>query len=185
MTINPSYKVPEARHASIVSREAGSHHEVVRHGFEASFRGWISRDPLANAEMSQGPNLYEYVRNNPDRYVDPLGLWWWYGNYGGPNWNNGTNRSEEDPIIPPSDPRYKPPKDARDACYQQHDICLNKCQYIKCPADRQKCRHSCDNALSDCLSKVPNHTGTMGAEEWLFGGTNTPNNNPGTYSPGK
>jgi len=37
-------------------------------------RSWISRDPLDNAEMSQGPNLYAYVLNNPLRYVDPTGL---------------------------------------------------------------------------------------------------------------
>ncbi len=35
---------------------------------------WINRDPLTNAEMRQGPNLYEYVRNNPIRSIDPLGL---------------------------------------------------------------------------------------------------------------
>ena len=33
----------------------------------------ISRDPLDNAEMKQGPNLYEYVRDNPVNAVDPLG----------------------------------------------------------------------------------------------------------------
>ena len=26
---------------------------------------WLSRDPLRNAEMKQGPNLYAYVRNDP------------------------------------------------------------------------------------------------------------------------
>jgi len=35
---------------------------------------WISRDPLKDAERSQGPNLYEYVRNNAVNYVDPTGL---------------------------------------------------------------------------------------------------------------
>ena len=36
---------------------------------------WLSRDPLENAELSQGPNLYAYVGNNPLRYGDPLGLY--------------------------------------------------------------------------------------------------------------
>jgi RHS repeat-associated protein len=35
---------------------------------------WLSRDPLKNAEMRQGPNLYEYVGNNSIRLADPFGL---------------------------------------------------------------------------------------------------------------
>ena len=35
---------------------------------------WINRDPLENAELSEGPNLYAYVGNNPIFFVDPLGL---------------------------------------------------------------------------------------------------------------
>jgi RHS repeat-associated protein len=31
---------------------------------------WLSRDPLKNAELKQGPNLYQYVRNNPLSGVD-------------------------------------------------------------------------------------------------------------------
>ncbi len=34
---------------------------------------WLSRDPLENPEMSQGANLYWYVRNNPTIWVDRLG----------------------------------------------------------------------------------------------------------------
>jgi RHS repeat-associated protein len=34
---------------------------------------WLSRDPLTNAEMRQGPNLYEYCSNDPVKNVDPLG----------------------------------------------------------------------------------------------------------------
>lgn len=36
---------------------------------------WISRDPLENAEMRQGTNLYSYVRNNSVNLTDPLGLY--------------------------------------------------------------------------------------------------------------
>lgn len=35
---------------------------------------WLSRDPLENAEVLQGPNLYAYVRNNPVNLKDPSGL---------------------------------------------------------------------------------------------------------------
>ena len=35
---------------------------------------WLSRDPLKNAERSQGANLYWYVSNNAVNYVDPTGM---------------------------------------------------------------------------------------------------------------
>jgi RHS repeat-associated protein len=35
---------------------------------------WLSRDPLQNAEVSEGPNLYAYVANDPVNLTDPLGL---------------------------------------------------------------------------------------------------------------
>jgi RHS repeat-associated protein len=35
---------------------------------------WLSRDPLEDAEMREGPNLYAYVANNPVNLVDPDGL---------------------------------------------------------------------------------------------------------------
>jgi RHS repeat-associated protein len=38
---------------------------------------WLSRDPLPDAERLQGPNLYEYVMNDPLRFNDPLGLYDW------------------------------------------------------------------------------------------------------------
>jgi hypothetical protein len=35
--------------------------------------GWLSKDPLKNAERLQGPNLYEYVMNNPIFNYDSSG----------------------------------------------------------------------------------------------------------------
>jgi len=35
---------------------------------------WISRDPLEDAEMSEGPNLYGYCNSDPVDYLDPFGL---------------------------------------------------------------------------------------------------------------
>ena len=35
---------------------------------------WLSRDPLDDAEVTEGPNLYAYVAANPVNLTDPLGL---------------------------------------------------------------------------------------------------------------
>jgi RHS repeat-associated protein len=42
--------------------------------YDAQVGRWLSRDPLKNAELVQGPNLYAYVGNNPVSRFDPLGL---------------------------------------------------------------------------------------------------------------
>jgi RHS repeat-associated protein len=35
---------------------------------------WLSKDPLKNAEVEEGINLFAYVQNNPVNLIDPLGL---------------------------------------------------------------------------------------------------------------
>jgi len=42
--------------------------------YDAALGRWVSRDPLKNAEVTEGPNLYAYVVNNPVNLTDPLGL---------------------------------------------------------------------------------------------------------------
>lgn len=42
--------------------------------YEPELGRWLSRDPLSNAEVEEGPNLYAYVENNPINLIDPLGL---------------------------------------------------------------------------------------------------------------
>jgi RHS repeat-associated protein len=44
--------------------------------FDPELGRWLSRDPLPDAEMKEGPNLYAYVQNNPINGTDPLGLHW-------------------------------------------------------------------------------------------------------------
>ncbi len=43
--------------------------------YDAELGRWLSRDPLRDAERSQGANLYTYASNNPIDATDPLGLW--------------------------------------------------------------------------------------------------------------
>ena len=38
---------------------------------------WLSRDPLENAEVLQGPSLYAYAGNNTVNWTDRSGLQWW------------------------------------------------------------------------------------------------------------
>jgi hypothetical protein len=47
---------------------------VGRAGYDPTIGRWLSRDPLNNAELRQGANLYSYVRNDPLAKFDPLGL---------------------------------------------------------------------------------------------------------------
>jgi RHS repeat-associated protein len=58
--------------------------ECVRNRYSHSeYRRWLSRDPIANAELSQGANLYAYVLNNPENVVDESGLGGLGGAFGG------------------------------------------------------------------------------------------------------
>jgi RHS repeat-associated protein len=41
-------------------------------GYDSTIGRWINRDPIDEAD---GPNLYEYVGNNPTDGIDPLGLY--------------------------------------------------------------------------------------------------------------
>lgn len=55
------------------SSEANLHLARFR-AYDANLGRWLSRDPLNNAEISQGPNLYAYVGNEPIGQRDPSGL---------------------------------------------------------------------------------------------------------------
>lgn len=45
-----------------------------RAGYDPTIGRWLSRDPMNNAELSQGANLYSYVTNDPINAIDPRGL---------------------------------------------------------------------------------------------------------------
>src|SRR5205085_1832343 len=48
---------------------------AVYRAYDPDLGRWLSRDPLRNAERTQGPNLYAYVSNNPAVKTDPSGLY--------------------------------------------------------------------------------------------------------------
>jgi RHS repeat-associated protein len=58
-------------------------------GYDPVIGRWQSRDPLKNAERTQGMNLYAYVKCRPINDIDPRGLF---------------NLGKLGPIIPVPDP---------------------------------------------------------------------------------
>lgn len=133
---------------------------------------FINRDPIGEIG---GTNLYAYVDNNPIGHRDPSGLFQWYGNWGGPQWTNGTDTwSESASNFPylPGQTGYVPPVNQRDACYFCHDVCLHNTSTVQHDTNRQRCRGDCDTKLAACLRRVRTSTGgVLGnttAEEGLF-----------------
>ena len=57
--------------------EAGLNLTLFR-AYDPNLGRWLSRDPLDNAEVNEGYNLFCYVQNDPINRIDPLGLDWWY-----------------------------------------------------------------------------------------------------------
>lgn len=131
---------------------------------------WLSRDPLGEIF---GPNLYVFVYNSPANDFDRNGLlpFHWYGNWGGPSWANGGWNSEDGSLPDPGDSDYVSPIDERDACYEAHDRCINRCPSsvsdnpcYENKGARSDCVEACDHDLAQCLRD----TGHKGLESWSF-----------------
>ena len=108
---------------------------------------YISEDPIGFA--GGDVNFYVRLGNNPVNFTDPLGLWRWHGNWGGPNWTGGQKGTWSS--VDRS--KVKPPIDRQDACYKAHDICYGGCRDKKsCKSkDHAACFKDCDRGLSACL----------------------------------
>jgi RHS repeat-associated protein len=136
--------------------ETGLHYNWHRF-YDPETGRYISADPIG---LDGGVNLYAYVSNDPVNWIDPLGLFEYYGRWGGPNWTGGYNTSW-DKLTPYqrqqalTDPK-RIPQDAQDKCYQSHDICYGtsreKCADDPCPGQCEKEElNKCDSELSSCL----------------------------------
>ncbi len=116
---------------------------LVRFGardYDPVTRRWTTKDPIRFG--GGDTNLFSYVQNDPINWIDPNRLFQWHGNWGGPGWTAGQEQPEAN--LTPVDLTV-PAIDARDACYKQHDICINK----------NSCNiKNCDHELASCLRRL-------------------------------
>ena len=161
---------------------------------------FISEDP--SEFFGSGANLYGYSDDDPINHRDPFGLYsgpygppvygsapgpvpppgcsfpdcfWFYGNYGGPDWTGGQWQPWEDlgdPFAPGLPPGFALPMDAQDGCYLDHDRCYAQSRVRikrsgKCdPNQSHQDQSKCDIQLVRCLNSLPE---------------GDPGNNPGTF----
>ena len=127
--------------------------------YDPDFGRWLNRDPLKNAELRDGVNLYTYVADDPISGIDPLGLFKIYGNWCGPDWTGGRREvfTRHRPGF------YSPPIDGLDAACVKHDICYYKCrQSNPCnPGARSDCFRNCDRQLTSSAYAVGGFWGNV------------------------
>jgi RHS repeat-associated protein len=63
--------LPDFRYAQLFDHPPSGLYLANHRAYDSQVGRWISRDPIREAG---GINLYAYVRNNPLRYTDPMGL---------------------------------------------------------------------------------------------------------------
>lgn len=93
------------------------------------------------------------LRSSREAISLPDTCFWYYGNWGGPDWSGGQWKPLED-LTPEEASKLAPPIDAQGACYMQHDYCYSH--------NRQKhggrsCRRDegkCDGTVAQCLRKA-------------------------------
>ena len=166
--------------------------------YSPSLGRWLSRDPIGERGLTTflfkkesliyfsllclqaEKNLYAYVENDVLNYVDINGLWKYHGNWGGPDWTGGQTKPYED-LTPEEKAKLKPPVDAEDKCYKEHDLGYSDCRVKNnstskdCPTDEQKkaekaCEKECDKKLDNCLKNLKGKDDSWSAwwAEWAF-----------------
>ncbi len=83
--------------------------------YDAELGRWLLRDPLEDAEILQGPNLYVYVGNDPVNNTDPLGL----KEKGGQRQRKSKRKCDFFGCFDPSKPRNC--EEAKKNCYSSFD----------------------------------------------------------------
>ena len=131
-----SNTLPDFNFTGLYRHSASNLDLAVYRAYDPDLGRWLSRDLVAEAG---GLNLYSYVVNDPFKLVDPFGLWWFWGNWGGPAWVSGQVRPESDPIPRPGDPNYRAPIGKMDALFERHDNDMNRAHNLKkCDAESEE-----------------------------------------------
>jgi RHS repeat-associated protein len=120
--------------------------------YDAMTGKWTAKDPILFA--GGDTNLFGYVGNNPANRRDPLGLWQWYGNWGGPDWTGGQKETWNSIDTA----KAKMPLDKQDDCYMGHDMCYGSCRtHSSCNESvLGECEINCDRKLVGCLRGLGN-----------------------------
>jgi RHS repeat-associated protein len=153
--------LPDFNFTGLYRHSASNLDLAVYRAYDPNLGRWLSRDPIAE---NGGVNLYGYAANDPLRFVDPFGLFWFWGRWGGPNLVSGQVRSESDPIPNPGDPDYRPPIDKMDALFEKHDRDLHRAHNLQrdsCESDatfvrrQQAIAERADAKLAEGLKYLP------------------------------
>ena len=151
--------VPDFNFTGLYRHSASNLDFAVYRAYDPDLGRWLSRDPIKDAELREGVNLYGYVGNDPSDGVDPLGLWKAYGNWCGPDWTGG----RRDVFNRHRLGFYSPPIDGLDAACVKHDICYYKCRRAHpCNrGDRSSCFRNCDRQLTSAAYAVGGFWGNV------------------------
>jgi RHS repeat-associated protein len=153
--------LPDFNFTGLYRHSASNLDLAVYRAYDPDLGRWLSRDPIGEGG---GINLYGYTANDPLRFVDPFGLFWFWGRWGGPNLVSGQVRPESDPIPNPQDPDYRPPIDTMDVLFERHDRDMhraNNLERLPCESDeafarrKQSIAERADAKLAEGLKYLP------------------------------
>jgi len=127
--------------------ESGLHYNYHRYYNPATGR-YLTPDLIG---LKGGLNLFLYAGANPINAIDPKGLKKIYGNWCGPDWTGGYDKSW-DQLTDEEKQSVASPEDELDSCCETHDKCYVKCrENFPClEDDRKMCFRQCDLQLNMC-----------------------------------
>ena len=108
-------------------------------------------DPIG---LEGGMNRFNYADGNSIVAADPTGLFQYHGNWCGPNWTGGYEKSW-DKLTQSEKNTCKPPKDKLDSCCEVHDKEHAQCrEQYPCDENMQKrCKENADRRLYRCAKE--------------------------------